>query len=133
MPRSIQWFVSRLVDIAAHHTVEVAPTDDKPHDDAALVHPLGVVGCPDDGISDAGVDPEGAEEGACILDSRGGSRAEHGEAGHADQSAADIAKAALAGAVGEGADGDGQDGGGGVGGHGEELRLCGGVAELDSI
>lgn len=130
MPRSIQRFIPRLIDVAAHHPIQIAPTDDKSHDDPALVHPLGIVGRPDDGISNAGVDAQRAEECACVLYPGGSARAEHGEAGHADQGAADVAEAALAGAVGEGADGDGQHGGGGIGWHGEELCFCGGVAEL---
>ena len=60
-----------LVDVGGDDTIEVAPADDEAHGDAALVDAFGVVGGPDDGVGDAGVDAEGAEEGAGVANAGG--------------------------------------------------------------
>lgn len=60
-----------LVDVGGDDAVEVAPADDEAHGDAALVDAFGVVGGPDDGVGDAGVDAEGAEKGAGVADAGG--------------------------------------------------------------
>ncbi len=48
-----------LVDVGADDAVEVAPADYETHCYAALVHTFCVVGYPDYGVGDAGVDAEG--------------------------------------------------------------------------
>lgn len=134
MPDAVLGPVAPLVDVAADHAVEVPPPDHEPHRDAALVDALGVVGDPGDGVGDARVDAEGAEEGAGVLDPGAGGGEEHREADGAQDGGGDVAEPALAGAVGDVADGDGQDAGRGVGGHGEELGFDGlGVAELFGV
>ena len=87
------------VDVGTDDAVQIAPADDEAEHDAALVHALGVVGGPGDGVGDAGVDAQGAEERAGVLDA-GLLRAEqHGEAGDAEGGDEDIAEAAAFGAV----------------------------------
>ena len=56
MPRSILRRRSSLIDIRAHNAVEISPANDETHRDAAFVDAFGVVGDPDDGVGDAGVD-----------------------------------------------------------------------------
>ena len=73
MALSVQGGVGGAVDVGGDDAVEVAPADDEAHRDAALVDAFGVVGRPDDGVGDAGVDAQGAEEGAGVADSGGGS------------------------------------------------------------
>ena len=68
---AVQGRVCGLVDVGGDDAVEVAPADDEAHGDAALVDAFGVVGGPDDGVGDAGVDAEGAEEGTGVADSGG--------------------------------------------------------------
>ncbi len=48
-----------LIDVGADDAVEVAPADDETHRYATLVDAFGVVGDPDYGVGDAGVDAEG--------------------------------------------------------------------------
>lgn len=60
--------VLAAVDVGGDHTVQVAPADDKAEGDAALVDALDVVGCPRDSVADAGVDAEGCEVDARVLD-----------------------------------------------------------------
>jgi len=128
--RRVAGTVLGAVDVAAHDPVQVAPSDDDPQRDAALVHALGVVRGPRDGVGDARVDAQGPEEGARVPDPGALGAQEHGEADDAEEGDEDVAEAALAGPVGDVTDGDGQDGGGGVGGHGEELGARGGVAQV---
>lgn len=66
--RAVEGRVRGAVDVGGDDAVEVAPAYDDAHGDAALVDAFGVVGAPDDGVGDAGVDAEGGEEGACVLD-----------------------------------------------------------------
>lgn len=56
MALSVQRRVFRLVDVAGDDAVEVPPADDEAERDAPLVDAFGVVGGPDDGVGDAGVD-----------------------------------------------------------------------------
>ena len=133
VPRPILGFILVSVNIAADNAVQIPPPDDEPHGDAALVHALGVVADPGDGVGDARVDAEGAEEGARVLDAGGGAGEEHGEADDAEDGDAHVAEAAALGAVRGVADHDGEDGGGGVGGDGQELGFGAGVAELDCL
>ena len=44
--------------------------DDESERDSALVDALGVVGCPNDGVGDAGVDAQSAEKGARVTNAR---------------------------------------------------------------
>lgn len=60
--------VGAAVDVGGDDAVEVAPADDKAEGDAAFVDALDVVGGPGDGVADAGVDSEGAEVDARVLD-----------------------------------------------------------------
>lgn len=69
----IQGAVCRLVDVGGDGAVEVAPADDEAHCDAAFVDAFGVVRGPDDDVGYAGVDAQGAEKGAGVADSGGGS------------------------------------------------------------
>ena len=124
MPAPILGRIASLVDIATDHTVQIPPSDNETHCYAPLVDTLRVVGYPDNGIGDARVDPQRAEECPCVLHARRGARNEHREPGHAEERDEDVAQPALARAVGDVADCDGQHRGGGVGGHREEL--CGG-------
>jgi hypothetical protein len=55
------------VDIGGDDAVEVAPADDEANGDAALVDAFDVVGRPGDCVADAGIDAEGAEVDACVL------------------------------------------------------------------
>ena len=130
MTRTILWCRLRLIDIRTHNSIQISPSNHKSHSDAPLVHALGVIGDPDDGVGDAGVDAKGAEEGSGIAETRGGAGDEHAETYHAEDGDEDVTEAALAGAIGDIADCDGEDGGGGVGGDGKELGFRGGVAEL---
>ena len=112
-----------LVYVCGDDAVEVAPADDEAHGDAAFVDAFGIVGGPDHGVGDAGVDAHGAEEGAGIADAGGapegnagisllfcggsgfdggfwreGGNApgyEHGKAGHAEERGEDVAEASL--------------------------------------
>lgn len=70
---AVQGAVFRLVDVGGDDAVEVAPADDEAHGDAAFVDAFGVVGGPDDDVGDAGVDSQGAKEGAGVSDSGGAS------------------------------------------------------------
>ena len=130
MARNVARTVLGPVDVATHDPVEVAPPDDDPECDTALVHALRVVRRPGDGVGDARVNAQGAEEGAGVSDSGALGSQEHGETGDTQEGDADIAEAALAGLVGDVTDGDGQDGGGGVGWHREELGPRGRVAQI---
>jgi hypothetical protein len=60
--------VNAAVDVGRHHAVQVAPADHEAERDPALVHALDIVGCPRDRVADAGVDAEGAEVDARVLD-----------------------------------------------------------------
>lgn len=62
------WGVPAAVDVGGDDAVEVAPADDEADGDAALVDAFDVVGGPGDGVGDAGVDSEGAEVDAGVLD-----------------------------------------------------------------
>lgn len=68
MARSILRRCLGLIDVRADNAVEIAPADDETHGDASFVDAFGVVGDPDDGVGDAGVDAKGAEEGAGVAD-----------------------------------------------------------------
>ncbi len=73
MSGPIERRVLRLVYIRRYDAVEIAPADDNAHSYAALIDAFGVIADPDDGVGDAGVDAEGAEESAGELDAGGGS------------------------------------------------------------
>jgi len=118
------------VDVAAHDPVQVSPPDDDPQRDPALVHALGVVRGPGDGVGDARVDAQGPEEGAGVPDPGAVATQEHRETDDAEHGDADVAEATLAGLVGDVTDGHGQDGGGCVRRHGEELGPRGRVAQV---
>ena len=118
------------VDVRGDDTVEVAPADDETQDDAALVHTLDIVADPGDGVGDAGVDAQGAEEGACVLDMGLLAAEEDGETGDADEGNEDVAETALAGAISDVADGDGQDCCTSIRRNGEKLCLGGRVTHL---
>lgn len=118
------------VDVAADDAVEVAPTDDEAQRDAALVHAFEVVGRPSDGVGDARVDSEGAEESACVLDAGSFGAQQHGESDDAEEGDEDVAEPASAGAIGDETDDDRQDGGCGVRGHAEKVCLGGFVAQV---
>lgn len=68
MPGSILGRGLRLINIRANHAIKITPADNEAHSYAALVDAFGIIGDPDDSISDAGVDAESAEEGACVSD-----------------------------------------------------------------
>ena len=89
-----------LIDVRTDNTVQISPPDDETQRDAAFVDSLGVVRGPDYGVCDARVDSQCAKEGSGILDARGGTGYQHGEADHAEDGDADVAEAALTGAVG---------------------------------
>ena len=106
MSRPVKWSILPLIYITGHHTIQISPSNHETHRNAPFVHTLGVVGGPDDGVGDAGVDTEGTEKGAGVLHGRGGAGYEHGETDDAEDGAADVAEAALVRAVCEGADAD---------------------------
>ena len=56
MPSPILRRRLRLIDIRTHNTIQIPPSDYKPHRDSPLVYTFCVVTHPDDGVGDAGVD-----------------------------------------------------------------------------
>ena len=56
MTLSVKGYVSRLVNVRGDDAVEVAPADDEAHCNATFIDALGVIGGPDDGVGDTGVD-----------------------------------------------------------------------------
>ena len=56
MALSVEGYVSRLVNVRGDDAVEVAPADDEAHCNAAFVVAFSVVGRPDNGVGDTGVD-----------------------------------------------------------------------------
>jgi hypothetical protein len=60
--------VGPAVDVGGDDTVQVSPAHDETDGDAAFVDAFHIVGGPGDGVGDAGVDSEGAEVDACVLD-----------------------------------------------------------------
>lgn len=110
-----------VVDIAAHNTVNVAPSNDKAQDDSALVHSLDIVRDPRNGDGDAWVDAHGSEERAGVLHARLGRRHQHDETGNANQGNGDVENGPLLDFVGPEACRDGGDSGGRIWWHAEQL------------
>lgn len=73
------------VDVAAHNTVKVAPSNDEAQHDTALVDTLDIVGDPGNCDGDTGVDAQGSQECASILHGGVGRRYQHNEAGYAHE------------------------------------------------
>lgn len=71
MPGPVFRRIFRLVYVRGYDAVQIAPADNKAHGYAALVDAFGVVADPDDGVGDAWVDAEGAEEGAGVPEAGG--------------------------------------------------------------
>ena len=69
MALSVKGYVSRLVNVRGDDAVEVTPANDEAHCNTTFIDALGVVGGPDNGVSDTGVDTQSAEEGAGVADS----------------------------------------------------------------
>lgn len=78
------------VDVAAHNTVNVAPSNDEAQHNTALVDTLDVVGDPGNGDGDTGIDAHCAQECASILHTRVGRRHQHDEAGNAHERDANV-------------------------------------------
>lgn len=115
MSQAIPGRILLAIDITGHDAVEIPPADKHADGDAALVDALDVVGDPGDGVGDAGVDAEGAEEGGEVGDGGGGLREEEGEAEDGEEGEGEVEEAALAETVGVEADEDGEETGADVG------------------
>ena len=110
------------IDVAAHDPVQVAPPDDDPERDAALVHAFGVVRRPRDRVRDARVDAQRTQEGAGVPDPRAFGAEEHGKPDDAEQGDANVTETTFPGPVGDVADADGQTRGRRVRRDREQLR-----------
>lgn len=69
MTWTIERLVFGLIGVAADDAVEVPPSYYDTQSDAAFIDAFGVIGDPDDGVGDAGVDSQRTKESACLLDS----------------------------------------------------------------
>jgi len=87
------------VDIAAHNTIDIPPSNDEAKNDTALVDAFDVVANPGDSVRDTGVDAQGAEETASVLHMRVCAPKQHAEAHDSNHRDDDVAHAALASAV----------------------------------
>lgn len=92
------WLVE---DIAGYDPVEVAPSDNKAKNNTTLVDPFDIVRDPRDGVGDARVDPESAEECAGVLDPRFVGAEEHSEADDTEEGDSDVAEAPSASPIGD--------------------------------
>jgi hypothetical protein len=71
--------IASLVYVGRDDTVQVTPTDNKSQDDSAFVDAFDVVAHPGDGVGDARIDAESAEESACVSNGRSVTTNKHSE------------------------------------------------------
>lgn len=125
----MSWVESWTVDedVAAHNTVEVAPSYDKPKSDASLVNTLNIVGDPTDRDWNDRVDTQGTQEATSVLNSRVGRSDKHDEACHTDRGSAQVEDASLVESVGIHTDANSNNCGQSVGWYAEKLVLDNGL------
>ena len=122
--------VFSTVDIAAHHSIEVTPADDEPKSDSTFVDSLDVVTRPRDGVGDARVNTQGAQERSRVRDTSPLASDQHGKPDEAEEGASDIANSTLASPISDVTDSDGQDGSRSIWRDGKQLRFGGSIPEL---
>lgn len=115
MSLPVLWRILWAVDIAADNTVQISPSDDESQRDTTLVDTFGVVGDPGDGVGDARVDAQRAQESPGVLHTWRFGTEKHGEANYSKQGNSDIAQTSLAGLISNPTDGDGQESSCGIG------------------
>ena len=95
MPWYILWRILAPINIAAHHSIQISPANDKPKRDTPFIYALDVVARPGNSIRDAWVNTHGGEEGTRVRDAGGSIGEEHSIADDTKEGNGDIAETAL--------------------------------------